>query len=94
MHKYAYARHPVSILDTFTPLGVNNRTGNYLLQKYKHNYFDKFPSVSLPKLWNAQKSEIKNCLSYSSVKRKLQQNIFDSYINNVKCKYHNCPDCL
>ena len=59
MNKYAYATHPDTILDTFTPLKVNQRTGNYLLQKYKTNFFDKFPSVSLPRIWNEQKPDIK-----------------------------------
>ena len=94
MHQYAYARLPVSILNTFTPLSVNNRTGNYLLQKYKSTFFDKFPSVSLLKIWNQQKKDIKNCLSYSSVKYKVQDDIFNKYENNVKCKYLNCPDCM
>ena len=93
MHKYAYARHPNTILNTFTPLSVNNRTGNYLLQKYKTNFFDKFPSVSLLRIWNDQKNEIKNCLSFSSVKLKLNDMILSNYETNVKCNYSNCPDC-
>ena len=93
MHKYAYARHPDTILDTFTPLGLNNRTGNYLLQKYKAHFFNKFPSVTLPKIWNDQKPEIKNCLSFSSVKRKLKDKFLNIYDESVKCKYINCPDC-
>ena len=93
MHKYAYARLPVSILDTFTPLGTNNRTGNYLLQKYKSSFFDKFPSVSLLKIWNQQKTDIKNCLSENSVKTKTKQNIFNNYDKHVKCNYSECPDC-
>ena len=39
MNKYAYATHPDTILNTFTPLKDNQRTGNYLLQKYKTNFF-------------------------------------------------------
>ena len=93
MHKYAYARLPHSMLNMFTPLSVNNRTGNYLLQKYKYSFFDKFPSVSLLKFWNEQKSDIKNCLSYSSIKSKLKDNIVANYESNVKCKYDKCPDC-
>ena len=93
MHKYAYARLPPSLLNTFTPLGTNNRTGNYLLPMYKTNFFDKFPSVSLLKIWNVQKSEIKNCLSESSVKYKIKENILHTYDFNVKCSYADCPDC-
>ena len=93
MHKYAYARLPVSMLDTFTPLGTNNRTGNYLLQKYKTNFFEKFPSVTLLKIWNQQKSDIKNCLSESSVKNKIKENILQTYETNVTCNYSDCPDC-
>ena len=93
MHKYAYARHTNSILDTFTPLSVNNRTGNYLLQKYKCNFFDRFPSVALLKIWNEQKNEIKNCLSFSSVKLKVKQKLLENYEDVVKCKYSGCPDC-
>ena len=93
MHKYAYARHPDTILNTFTPLKVNQRTGNYLLQKYKTSFFDKFPSVSLPRIWNEQKPDIKNCLSFSSVKTKIQCTIISMYEERIKCQYVNCPDC-
>ena len=93
MHRYAYARHPCPILNTFTPLSVNNRTGNYLLQKYKYIFFDKFPSVSLLKIWNEQTPEIKNCISLSSVKLKVTQKILEKYNDKVKCNYINCPDC-
>ena len=93
MHKYAYARLPPSILNTFTPLGTNNRTGNYLIPKYKTNFFERFPSVSLIKIWNAQKSEIKNCLLETSVKNKIKNNILQTYDMKVKCNYVDCPDC-
>ena len=81
------------MLDMFTPLKVNNRNGQYLLQKYKFNFFDKFPLVALLRIWNDQKSDIKNCLSTSSVKTKIKDNLISCYESVVKCNYHNCPDC-
>ena len=69
MHKFAYGRIPPAINNLFDPLAINSRTGNYKLPKYKFTFFDKFPTTILPKMWNKQKSEIKNTLSYNSVKK-------------------------
>ena len=93
MHKFAYARIPPSINNLFDPLGINSRTGNYKLPIFKQSFFDKFPTSFLPKMWNMQTNEIKNTLSYQSVKHKLIDKYISSYEENVKCYFINCPDC-
>ena len=94
MHKFAYGRIPPAINNLFDPLAINSRTGNYKLPKYKFTFFDKFPTTILPKMWNKQKSEIKNTLSYNSVKNKLTDLFLSNYNNNVRCNYQDCPDCM
>ena len=94
MHKFAYGRIPPSINNRFDPLSINSRTENYKLFKYKFSIFDRFPTIILPKLWNKQKSEIKNTLSYNSVKNKLTDLFLSNYNDNIKCNFHDCPDCM
>ena len=60
MHNFAFGRQPQSFNNMFTPLGVQNRTGNYQITKYKSNFFDKFPSAFLPKIWNENCRNIKH----------------------------------
>ena len=94
MHKFAYGRIPPLIDDLFEPLAINSRTGNYKLPKYKQSFFDKFPTAFLPKIWNKQSTEIKNTLSYNSVKNKLIDLFISKYESTIKCNYVDCPDCV
>ena len=93
MHKFAFGKQPESFKDMFTPLGCNNRTGNYIISKYKTNFLDRFPSAFLPKVWNQNSSEIKNCISVLSLKRLLKERFISHYNTQEKCKYIECPDC-
>ena len=93
MHNFAFGRLPNSFDKMFQPLGVNNRTGNYLLMKYKSNFFDKFPSVFLPKIWNENSAMIKHCTTINSLKTLLSDILNSKYNTSEKCKYINCPDC-
>ena len=94
MHKYILGKQPETFNNMFIPLKSNNRTGDFILQKYKLNFFDKFPSAFLPKIWNKNPTYIKNCLSESSIKLLLKESIFSNYSNDIKCNYVNCPDCI
>ena len=92
MHKFAYARHPNSILNMFTPLRDNQRTGSYILQKSELKFltnFHKFPhyDLKLTKTWQ------KNWRSYASVKTKLKDKIISTYNREVVCKFQGCPHC-
>ena len=42
MHNFAFGRLPNSFDDMFKPLGLQNRTGNYQLIKYKSNFLINF----------------------------------------------------
>lgn len=93
MHKFAFGRLPETFNSMFQPLGVNNRTGNYIIIKTNVKLFDHFPSVYLPKIWNENSSEIKHCTSIASLKSLLTNNIISKYNASTVCKYTRCPDC-
>ena len=95
MHKYAFARLPPSLLDMFTPLKTNSRNGKYLIKKYKGMFFEKFPSVFLPKLWNTHSDIIKNILKLTQVKNKIKSEMINNYyFYKDHCNYTQCPDCI
>ena len=93
MHNFAFGRQPQSFNNMFTPLGVNNRTGNYQIKKYKSNFFDKFPSSFLPKIWNDNCKNIKHFVSSTSLKEHLLDSILSNYNLVENCNYSGCPDC-
>ena len=93
MHKIAFCKQPASFENMFTPLGVTNRTGNYHIKIYKSKYLDRFPSAFLPKVWNENSTDIKRCISISSLKTLISEKILSEYKSSEKCKYKNCPDC-
>ena len=93
MHKIAFGKQPTSFENRFTPLGENNRTGNYHIKIYKSIYLDRFPSAFLPKVWNDNSNDIKRCISLSSLKTLLSDKTFSEYLSSEKCQYINCPDC-
>ncbi len=94
MHKFAFGLQPLTFQNMFHPLGVNNRTGNYRLIKYDLKYFDQFPSIYLPKIWNEHSSCIKHCTSITSVKAILTDKFISQYKTKEFCKFVNCPDCV
>ena len=93
MHKFAFGKQPESFQNMFTPLGTNNRTGNYLIRNYKLKFLDQFPSAFLPKVWNNNCTEIKNSISVQSIKNLLLERIISHYNLKDKCNYIQCPDC-
>ena len=94
MHKYAFGLQPQTFNNMFQPLGANNRTGNYQLIKYKLKFFDHFPSVYLPKIWNEHSSSIKHCTTMTSLKSLLTDKLLSKYKTMESCKFANCPDCM
>ncbi len=94
MHNFAFGRLPNSFDGMFKPLGLQNRTGNYQLIKYKSIFFDKFPSVFLPKIWNENSANIKHCITSSLLKTTLSDIMLSKYKTVAKCTFINCPDCL
>ena len=93
MHDFAFGRQPQSFKNMFTPLGVQNRTGNYQITKYKSNFFDKLPSSFLPKIWNEYSKHIKHCTSSTSLKLQMSDNMISNYNLVENCNYSECPDC-
>ena len=93
MYNFAFGRQPPTFDKMFQPLGVNNRTGNYQLLNYKTNFFDKFPSVFLPKVWNDNSTLCRHCLTLSSLKSLLSDVMLDRYNKIEHCEYDQCPDC-
>ena len=94
MHKYAFGLQPQTFNNMFQPLGANNRTGNYQLIKYKLKFFDHFPSVYLPKIWNEHSSSIKHCTTMTSLKSLLTDKLLSKYKTMESCKFAICPDCM
>ena len=93
MHSFAFGHLPHSFDKMFKPLGVQNRTGNYQLINYKSIFFDKFPTVFLPKLWNDNSASIKHCVTTASLKTLLTDIFISKYNTSEKCSYIGCPDC-
>ena len=93
MYKFAFGRLPPTFNNMFSPLGCQNRTGNYKLQMCNSNYFDRFPSVFLPKVWNDNSVLIRHCLNISSVKLIISEHILSKYNESDQCKNNICPDC-
>ena len=94
MHNFAFGRLPNSFDGMFKPLGLQNRKGNYYLMKYKSIFFEKFPSVFLPKIWNENSANIKHCTTLSSLKTLISDIMLSKYNDVEKCRYVNCPDCM
>ena len=93
MHKFAFGKQPESFHNMFIPLGKNNRSGNYFITNYKLKLFDQFPTAFLPKVWNNNSNEIKNCLSIKSIKTLPSEKLISHYNLQEKCNYIQCPDC-
>ena len=53
----------------------------------------QFPSILLPKIWNANKLELKNNESHPSMKKSLYNSLVSSYNPIVHCHEAGCPDC-
>ena len=93
MHNFAFGRLPNSFNEMFKPLGLHNRTGNYQLVKYQSNFFDRFPTVFLPKVWNENSANIKHCITPSILKTSSSDIMVSKYNTVEKCNYNDCPDC-
>ena len=94
MHKFAFGLQPSTFNNMFHPLGTNNRTGNYRLIKYNAVFFDHFPSIYLPKIWNEYSSSIKHCTTITSLKSLLSDKLIYKYKTEESCNFARCPDCL
>ena len=90
MHNFAFGRQPQSFNNMFTPLGVQNRTGNYQITKYKSNFFDKFTSAFLPEIWNENCGDIKHCTSSTSPKQQISIIMSSNYNLVEHCNYLGC----
>ena len=93
MHNFAFGRQPRTFDTMFTPLGLQKGTGNYKLLRYKSAFFDKFPSVFLPKIWNANSAAVKQCTNSTSLKLQLTDSMVSKYNMVENCQYRECPDC-
>ena len=93
MHKFAFGKLPPTFKNMFSPLGCNNRTGNYQIQMCKSKYFERFPSVYLPKIWNEYSVLVKHCVTASSVKSIISEHILSKYNKSEQCINTICPDC-
>ena len=93
MYNFAFGHLPHSFDKMFQPLGLHNRTGNYQLIQYKYTFFDKFPSVFLPKIWNSNSADIKHCTTSARLKALLSDILISKYNTTEKCNYIACPDC-
>ena len=58
----------------FEPLVQFERSKNYKLEKIKYNGLSKFPTVTLPKIWNETHVIIKNKTSLSTFKKTIITN--------------------
>ena len=93
MYKYGHGLQPPTFNNMFTPCNNNDRTGNYKLELCKGKFFDKFPSVNLPRIWNANSVNIKHAMSLSSLKNQIKTYYIDHYNKYEKCNFPLCPDC-
>ena len=93
MHKIILNKQPESFNGMFTPLFTPNRTKNFHTVKHKNDYMLQFPSILLPKIWNANNLELKNNESHPSMKKSLYNSIVSSYNPLVHCHEAGCPDC-
>ena len=93
MHKIILNKQPESFNGMFTPLFTPNRTKNFHTVKHKNDYMLQFPSILLPKIWNANNLELKNNESHPSMKKSLYNSIVSSYNPIVHCREAGCPDC-
>ena len=93
MHKFAFGKQPKTFDNMFQPLGANNRTGNYQLASYKTTFFEKFPSVFLPKVWNDNSTLCKHCITIASLQSLLSDVMLNRYNKSERCEYDQCPDC-
>ena len=85
MHQFAFGRLPPTFNNMFSPLGSQNRTGKYKLHLCKLNYFDRFPSVFIPKVWNEHSGLVKHCIKTTSVKSIISEHFLSNYNIYDKC---------
>ena len=93
MYKYGHGLQPHTFNEMFIPCNNNDRTGDYKLKLYKSNFFERFPSVFLPKIWNLNSHNIKHAMSLSSLKCQINSYYIDHYNEFEKCSFPLCPDC-
>ena len=93
MYKFGKGLQPPTFNNMFLPCNNNDRTGDYKLQLYKNSSFDKFPTVFLPKIWNANSHNIKHAMSLSSLKNQINTYFIEHYNEAEKCSFALCPDC-
>ena len=93
MYKYGHGLQPRSFENMFTPCNNNDRTGDYKLQLIKRKFLDKFPSVFLPKIWNANSHNVKHAMTLGSLKSQIKTYCIDHYNKNERCNFPLCPDC-
>ena len=93
MYKYGHGLQPPSFNNMFTPCNNNDRTGDYKLLLCKGNFFERFPSVFLPKLWNLNSNNVKHAMSLGSLKSQIKSYYINHYNKDEKCDFPLCPDC-
>ena len=93
MHKLVLGKQPDSFQTMFTPLDGANRTKKFLTSISKNNFISQFPTIFLPKIWNANSLELKNIPKHKSFKTDLQNFFISQYNTHVNCHDPMCPDC-
>ena len=93
MYKFGNGEQPSTFNNMFVPCNNNDRTGDYKLQLCKGQFFDKFPSVFLPKIWNDNSHNIKHAMTVQSLKSQIKTYYIDHYNKYEKCSFPLCPDC-
>ena len=76
----------------FSSLGKRNRSGKYKFHMFKLNYFDRFPSVFLPKNLNEHSVWIEHCLKTTRVKPIISDYFLSRY-TFAQCRNIICPYC-
>ena len=92
MYKYSNSALPQSFRNMFEPLVQFERSKNYKLEKIKYNGLSKFPTVTLPKIWNETPVITKNKTSLSTFKKTIITNNLSKY-KSFKCNERNCYAC-
>lgn len=93
MYKYHHNTLPESFQGMFIPFNNPNRTQSYKIPKSKTEHLAKYPSPSLPRVWNSLSLDIKSSTSVNVMKNKLITSLIGKYSSHVRCNRPACPDC-
>lgn len=81
MYKYMNELLPASFRGMFQHLTEPNRTRNVLAARPRNSKLEKFPNVTLPKIWNELPTELKCSETMSIFKNVLKKLLINSYNN-------------